>query len=325
MDLFLPKLINSNRLQQFFDNKSILNEPIKWALAERYGIEVVIKREDLLHNEVSGNKFRKLKYNLIKAKKDKYDTLLTYGGAFSNHIAATAAAGKLFGFKTIGIIRGDELGVNLEKTLAYNPTLKLAHKYGMQFKFVRRTNYRLKGTDSFSNNLKNEFGDFYELPEGGTNNLAIKGCEEILKPKDVNFDYICVAVGTGGTIAGIINTSNQKQKILGFSALKGNFLNKNVSMLCNPKNNWKIITDYHFGGYAKVSKEFITFINEFKLETGIALDAVYTGKMVYGLADLIRKQYFTRGSKILVIHTGGLQGNIGMNLFLKKKYKLNLV
>ncbi len=309
---------------QFFNNKSILNEPIKWALADKHNVKVVIKREDLLHNEVSGNKFRKLKYNLIKAKDDGFNTLLTYGGAFSNHIAATAAAGKLFGFKTIGVIRGDELSLNLNKTLNNNPTLQLAHKYGMQFKFVSRTDYRLKNKPNFSNKLHNEFGCFYELPEGGTNLLAIKGCEEILKPKDTDFDYICVAVGTGGTIAGIINSSKQNQNVLGFSALKGSFLKNDISVLCKQKNNWKLISDYHFGGYAKVSKDFIIFINKFKNETNIALDAVYTGKMMYGLADMIRKEYFNSGSKLLVIHTGGLQGNIGMNIFLKKKYKIVL-
>jgi len=309
-------------LIQFFNNKSILNEPIKWALADKYGIKVVIKREDLLHNEISGNKFRKLKYNLIKARKEKFDTLLTFGGAFSNHIAATAAAGKLFGFKTIGVIRGDELGLDLNKTLNNNPTLQLAHKYGMQFKFVSRADYRLKSKSEFSSKLHNEFGNFYELPEGGTNLLAIKGCEEILKPKDTDFDYICVAVGTGGTIAGIINSSKQNQNVLGFSVLKGNFLKKDITMLCKQKYNWKLITDYHFGGYAKVSKDFIIFINKFKEETHIMLDAVYTGKMMYGLADLIKKDYFNKGSKLLVIHTGGLQGNTGMNIFLKKKCKI---
>jgi len=312
-------------VQHFFNNKTILNEPINWDLADEYGVNVVVKREDLLHNEISGNKFRKLKYNLIKAKADGFDTLLTFGGAFSNHIAATAAAGKLFGFKTIGVIRGDELGNNLENTLKQNCTLNLAHNYGMQFKFVSRANYRLKNTDEYSYNLQKEFGNFYELPEGGTNDLAIKGCEEILQPKDEDFDYICVAVGTGGTIAGIINKSKQNQKVLGFSALKGDFLKKDVSMFCNPKNNWKIITDYHFGGYAKVCKEFIIFINKFKLETKVSLDAIYTGKMMYGLADLISKNYFKKGSKILVIHSGGLQGNTGMNMFLKKKYKLNII
>lgn len=311
-------------MQDFFNNKSIFNEALKWAVAEENSVEVVIKREDLLHHEVSGNKFRKLKYNLLKAKADGYNTLLTFGGAFSNHLAATAAAGFLFGFKTIGVIRGDELAFDFAQTLGQNPTLTLAHHYGMQFKFVSRTLYRLKNSANFSANLHTEFGTFYELPEGGTNDLAIKGCEEILKPQDDAFDYICLAVGTGGTISGIINASQKHQKVLGFPALKGNFLTSEIKNMIKPKVNWQLINDYNFGGYAKVSKELITFINEFKTETNIPLDAVYTGKMMFGLADLIRKGSFKKGSKILVIHTGGLQGNNGMNVFLKKKYNIEI-
>ncbi|MFK5891403.1 MAG: pyridoxal-phosphate dependent enzyme [Flavobacteriaceae bacterium] len=311
-------------MQQFFNSNSVLNEPLNWSLASNKGVTVVIKREDLLHPEVSGNKFRKLKYNLIKAKADGYDTLLTYGGAFSNHIAATAAAGNLFNFKTIGVIRGNELGDDLEKTLAQNPTLKLAHKYGMRFKFVSRSDYRLKTTSEFIDKLHLEFGKFYNVPEGGTNNLAIKGCEEILKPEDDLFDFICVAAGTGGTISGLINSSKRHQKVLGFPALKGDFLNNDIKKLIRPKNNWQLICDYHFGGYAKISKELVTFINNFKSETGLSLDAIYTGKMLFGIADLLQKDYFKKGSKILAIHTGGMQGNIGMNTLLKKKYNLEL-
>lgn len=312
-------------MEAFFNNKSVLNQIIDWPIAKSNHIEVVMKREDLLHPEISGNKFRKLKYNLLKAKADGCETLLTYGGAFSNHIAATAVAGVMFGFKTIGVIRGDEFGFNLTQTLIQNPTLNLAHQNGMQFKFVSRTDYRLKKSPLFIANLHDEFGDFYEIPEGGTNHLAIKGCEEILKLEDNAFDYICLAVGTGGTISGIINASKNHQKVLGFPALKGDFLTNDIKKMIEPKTNWRLITDYNFGGYAKVSKELITFINQFKKETNIALDAVYTGKMMFGLADLIRKGFFEKGSKILVIHTGGLQGNIGMNLLLRKKYNLEII
>ncbi|MCF6214119.1 MAG: pyridoxal-phosphate dependent enzyme, partial [Flavobacteriaceae bacterium] len=304
-------------MQQFFNNKSILNQTLNWRLAKNKSVDVVIKREDLLHPEVSGNKFRKLKYNLIKAKADNFKTLLTFGGAFSNHIAATAAAGHMFDFKTIGVIRGDELGMNLQQTLMHNPTLQLAHKYDMAFKFVSRSDYRLKHTSDFLKSLHNEFGVFYEVPEGGTNKLAVMGCEEILKPQDKVFDYICVAVGTGGTISGLINTSKPHQKVLGFPALKGDFLAREINGFIKQKSNFELITDYHFGGYAKVSKDLIIFINKFKAETAVALDAVYTGKMLFGLADLIENNYFKKGSKILLIHTGGLQGNTGMNKLVR--------
>jgi len=241
--------------------------------------------------------------------------LLTFGGAFSNHIAATAFAGKEQGFKTIGVIRGDEL---MDKILV-NPTLKFAQECGMQFKFITREDYRHKTETKFIENLKQEFGDFYLVPEGGTNELAIKGCEEILIEKDAEFDYVCCAVGTGGTISGIINSLLPHQKVLGFPALKGDFLKEEIRKFAR-KENWELITDYHFGGYGKVSQELIAFINQFYLENQIPLDPIYTGKMVFGVMDLIEKNYFPENSKILLIHTGGIQGIAGMNIRLKNKH-----
>jgi 1-aminocyclopropane-1-carboxylate deaminase len=277
-------------------------------------ISVQIKREDLLHPFVSGNKFRKLKYNLLQAKAENQNTILTFGGAFSNHIAAVAYAGKEQGFKTIGIIRGDELFDKIDE----NPTLKFAQSCGMVFKFVSREEYRLKSEISFLEDLKKEFGTYYLIPEGGTNGLAIKGCEEILIESDSEFDYICCAVGTGGTISGIINSSKPHQKVLGFPALKGDFLQDEIRNFVQ-NDNWELITDFHFGGYAKVNEELILFINQFKLENQILLDPVYTAKMVFGVTDMIKKNYFAANSKILIIHTGGLQGINGMNFKLKKK------
>ena len=163
-----------------------------------------------------------------------------------------------------------------------------------------------------------KYGDFYLLPEGGTNLLAIKGCEEILTNEDDDFDYICCAVGTGGTIAGIINCSKPCQKVLGFPALKGDFLQEDIRKFAN-KENWKLITDYHFGGYAKTTNELINFMNEFYTQYQIPLDPIYTGKMVFGVFDLIEKNYFPENAKILLLHTGGLQGIEGMNLVLKNK------
>ena len=278
-------------------------------------VSVAIKREDLIHPFVSGNKFRKLKYNLLEAKKKKYETLLTFGGAFSNHIAAVAYAGKENGFKTIGIIRGEEL----EDKIPENPTLLFAQNCGMQFKFISREGYRSKSETSFLENLKQQFGDFYLIPEGGTNALAIKGCQEILTPEDAEFDYICCSIGTGGTISGIINSVLPHQKVLGFPALKGDFLNEEIRNFVH-NDNWELITEYHFGGYAKVNEALIQFINQFYAENKIPLDPIYTAKMVFGVLDLIQKNYFHAGSKILLIHTGGLQGIQGMNMKLKNKH-----
>jgi 1-aminocyclopropane-1-carboxylate deaminase len=278
------------------------------------GISLVIKREDLIHPFVSGNKFRKLKYNLLQAKSENQSTLLTFGGAYSNHIAAVAYAGKENGFQTIGIIRGDELA----DKIASNPTLKFAQECGMQFEFVSREAYRLKTEVAFLEQLEEQYGPFYLVPEGGTNAFAIKGCEEILTNEDTVFDYIGCAIGTGGTISGIINSALPHQKILGFPALKGDFLQDEIRNFVR-NDNWELITDYHFGGYAKVNDELIAFINWFFEQTQIPLDPVYTGKMVFGIFDLITKNYFPENSKILLIHTGGLQGIQGMNLKLKNK------
>lgn len=277
-------------------------------------IELSIKREDLLHPFISGNKFRKLKYNLKEAKQLSFKTLVTFGGAFSNHILATAAAGKEYGFETIGIIRGNEL----ENNYCKNPTLVKAEEFGMKFYFVDRESYRLKDKSDFFFNLKNELNDFYLVPEGGTNDLAIKGCEEILLEEDKQFDFVCCAVGTGGTITGLINSSSENQKIIGFPALKGDFLFNDIRKFAK-KANWDLNLNYHFSGYGKVNSELIAFLNDFYNKTNIPLDPIYTGKMMFGVVELINKGYFPEDSKILVIHTGGLQGIKGINNILKEK------
>ena len=278
------------------------------------GISLVIKREDLIHPFVSGNKFRKLKYNLLQAKAENQSTLLTFGGAYSNHIAALAYAGKENGFQTIGIIRGDELGDKIES----NPTLKFAQECGMQFEFVSRETYRLKTEATYLEQLQQQYGAFYLIPEGGTNAFAIQGCEEILTPEDASFDFVACAIGTGGTISGLINSVLPHQKVLGFPALKGDFLQDEIRNFVR-QDNWELITDYHFGGYGKVTNDLIDWINQFYEQTQIPLDPVYTGKMVFGIVDLIAKNYFPENAKILLIHTGGLQGIQGMNLKLKNK------
>ncbi len=289
-----------------------INQSIK--LPRKNRAELYIKREDKIHKHISGNKYRKLKYNLQEADKLGYTTLLTFGGAFSNHIAAVAFAGQKFGFKTIGVIRGEEL----QDKVNDNATLKFAKMNGMHFKFVTRSKYRDKTSEEFVEKLKSAFGEFYYIPEGGTNTLAVKGCEEILSDSDNKFDYICCAVGTGGTISGLINSAKPHQQILGFPALKGDFLSGNISKFVT-RSNWKLITDFHFGGYAKINVKLIEFINQFKQMQGIPLDPIYTGKLMFGVYKLIQDGFFPKQSKILVIHSGGLQGIAGMNQKLKQK------
>jgi 1-aminocyclopropane-1-carboxylate deaminase len=278
-------------------------------------ITLTIKREDLIHPFVSGNKLRKLKYNLLQAKIENQNTLLTFGGAYSNHIAALAYAGKEQGFRTIGVIRGEEI----EHKITENPTLLFAQNCGMQLEFVSRDAYRLKTDDAFIEKLRQKHGAFYLIPEGGTNALAIKGCQEILTETDAMFDYICCAVGTGGTISGIINSILPHQKVLGFPALKGDFLKDEIRIFAQ-QEQWELMTDYHFGGYGKVNSELIAFINTFFAKTQIPLDPIYTGKMVFGVIDLIEKNYFPKKAKILLLHTGGIQGIQGMNMRLKSKH-----
>ena len=308
-----------NNSSLFNQNFKTENQQIFLPILEEKKVELFIKREDEIHPFVSGNKFRKLKYNIAEAKNQKKETVLTFGGAFSNHIVATAVAGNLSGLKTIGVVRGDELGKDVEKTLSKNATLREAHNNGMQFLFISRSEYREKTSKEFIQYLKNQLGDFYLIPEGGTNELAIKGCEEILTEKDENFDYICSAIGTGGTISGLINSTKNHQKVIGFPALMGNFLEKEINQFSKRNDNWGLETEYHFGGYGKYNSELIRFINQFNEQTNIPLDPIYTGKMIFGILDMIEKNQFSENSKILAIHTGGLQGIDGFNQKLKNK------
>lgn len=281
------------------------------------GVRLFVKREDLNHSQLSGNKWHKLKYNLVEAAREKYETLLTFGGAYSNHIYATAAAGRLFGFKTIGIIRGEE-------HLPLNPTLSFARSRNMKLHYVSRSAYRNKTETGFINSLNEKFGKFYLIPEGGTNNLAVKGASEIVSDLDDSCDYYCCACGTGGTLAGIIIGLNGSAKALGFSVLKGgDFLIREINKLINSAGNpgkigWDINPDYHFGGYAKINKQLIDFSNKFAAVNKIPIEPVYTGKMFFGLYDLISNGFFKSGESILAIHTGGMQGLDGMKKRIQK-------
>ncbi|MEQ1105129.1 1-aminocyclopropane-1-carboxylate deaminase/D-cysteine desulfhydrase [Acinetobacter ursingii] len=272
-------------------------------LMDQPDIHLDLKRLDLIHPHISGNKFYKLKYNLQHAKQLGLDTLITFGGAFSNHIAATAYAAHYFGFRSIGIIRGEELA---DQRL--NHTLSTASQFGMQLEFINRQDYRNKDQPDFLAELQSRFPNAYIIPEGGTNSLAIQGCKEILSEQDrQNYDVICCAVGTGGTITGLIESSHFNQNILGFSALKGDFLTSDVAHL-TAKKNWKIIDEYCCGGYAKTSAQLIEFIQLFEKQYQIPLEPIYTGKMLFGIFDLIEKAYFPPHTRILAIHSGGLQG-----------------
>ena len=280
-----------------------------------------IKREDLTHPIISGNKFWKMKYNLLEARKLHAETLVTFGGAMSNHIVAAAAAGKENGFKTVGIIRGQEIIGKWQD----NETLCQASELGMDFRFVPRDEYRLKEKSDYIKQILSQIANYYLVPEGGTNALAVKGAAEILDERTTGFDLITVAMGTGGTLAGLSVGAKNHQQIIGFPSLKNAGFLVNEVLRYSDKENFTINLQYHFGGYAKISDELIDFINDFYRLNGIPLDPVYTGKMMFGLRNMLRNGEIGTDKKILAIHTGGLQGIREMNKFLKKKHKTLLI
>lgn len=276
-------------------------------------IQLFLKREDLIHSQISGNKYWKLFYNFnfYLDQNPPNPFIITFGGAFSNHIAAVAALGKEFQLKTLGIIRGDELQEKWQE----NPTLKLAHQNGMDFRFVSREEYKNK--ENLTQILEKEFPHALIIPEGGTNKHAVEGIKFMLTEETKRFDYLCSAVGTGGTIAGISKFAKENQKILGFKVVDDQSLYNKVSEL-STKNNFELI-EAHDGKYGKITDENIRFINDFQQKYRIQLDPIYTGKMMKKLFELIEEDYFPAGTKILAFHTGGLQGISGANELLKKQ------
>jgi 1-aminocyclopropane-1-carboxylate deaminase len=261
-------------------------------------VRLLLKRDDLIHPDIPGNKWRKLRHNLAAASEQGATTLLTFGGAYSNHIRATAAAGRHFGFATIGMIRGEE-------HLPLNPTLTAAVGHGMTLRYVNRTRYRDRASEEFLAELRREYGAVHLLPEGGSNALALRGCAELPPEIDVDFDVICCASGTGATLAGIATALPGTARAIGFAVLKGDFLADEVRRLQHeyghPTGNWSIDTGFHFGGYAKRTPALDDFIADFEAGHGIALDRVYEAKMMYGLATLLDRGHFAPGTTIIAV------------------------
>lgn len=265
---------------------------------------MLVKREDLNHPEISGNKWWKLKHNIAEGLSLGHTTILTFGGAFSNHIYAVAAAAKSANLRSIGVIRGEEI-------LPLNPTLQFARNKGMIIEYLNRQAYKEKDSAFVLGILKDRWGDFFLIPEGGTNQLAVAGCEEFGSVIDeIPADCVCLPVGTGGTMAGLLRSISHEKKLLGFSVLKnGSFLRTMIESHAGCKrDNWELMTGYSYGGYGKRNEQVATFIKQFFAQTGIPLDFVYTGKMMCGIFDLVDQGYFD-GQTILAIHTGGLQGH----------------
>ncbi|MDZ8087928.1 MAG: pyridoxal-phosphate dependent enzyme [Nostoc sp. DedQUE12b] len=317
-------------------------QQINSEIARHAGVDLYVLRLDLMHPWVNGNKWFKLKYNLLEAKEKNFTTLLTFGGAYSNHIYATAAAGNLFGFRTIGVIRGEE-------RLPLNATLSFAVQQGMQLVYLNREMYRQRNTPALEEYLRQRFGEVFIIPEGGSNLNGVRGCTEIISnamPTAVTersrstgyayaFDHICVACGTATTLAGIALSLHEGQRAIAFPVLKnGAFLAQEIeSLLTNylasgsptPYNSpasWELVCDYHFGGYAKVNDELLLFSQQLTQEHGVPLDYVYTAKMFYGVMDLLHQGFFCKGDRLLLVHTGGLQGNVGMEERLHRFSKI---
>lgn len=267
------------------------------------GVRLYLKRDDLIHPEIPGNKWRKLNYNVSAAREQGHSTLLTFGGAYSNHIRATAAVGHHFGFSTIGIIRGEEHS-------PLNWSLNYATNYGMQLSYLDRSTYRHKYQSDLIAHLRDMYGDFYLLPEGGSNALAVRGCADVPTEITMTFDVICCPVGTGGTLAGLAAGLYPGQRALGFAVLKGgHFLDREVAELQRKAyqrvwTNWSIEYYFHFGGFAKSKSDLDSFVDDFDRRHQLRLDHVYVAKMMYGIFALIERGTFSSGSVVVAVITG---------------------
>ncbi|MEH6454039.1 MAG: pyridoxal-phosphate dependent enzyme [Psychromonas sp.] len=309
----LQKIIKASPLQK-----------VTHPLLDEYGLKLSVKRDDLLHPDISGNKWRKLKFNLLAARSQEVNHIISFGGAFSNHIHALAAAGFHLGFKTTGIIRG-------ESSYASNPTLNQAQAWGMELEFVSRIEYRRRNDSDYLLSLKERFPNALIVPEGGSNQTALPGVmesvQEMQQQSTCAIDHIITATGSGGTLAGLIAGSSKTGlncKVTGVAVLKkADYLNQQIEILLQQNNvtnapEWRLQTRFHQGGYAKVNKELALFCQQFSLQTGIPIEPIYTGKMFYALFELVEQGHFKKGEHIIALHTGGLQGINGLqtrNLF----------
>ncbi len=294
-----PKLI---ALENQFA-RSILTKVSDLCL-DRRQVELWVKRDDLLHPILSGNKWRKLKYILNHALSLGATKVVSMGGAYSNHLHALAYVGQWLGLQTEAFVRGEPQS---------NPTLNDMEQWGMRLQFVSREDYRNLRQHKHWKSLPGIDTNAYWLPEGGSVELALQGVAELISEIDLQYDVICCPCGTGTTLAGIIEAVRSDVRVIGFSALKGGeFLKLDVeALLTRSRDNWDIITGYHFGGFARTSTELFEFMECFSSQSSIQLEPVYTGKMLYGIYDLLEKGFFKPGQRIIVLHSGGLQGNRG--------------
>ena len=302
--ILLPFMKTTSPLQH-------INHP----LFTQYSVKVSIKRDDLIHPIISGNKWRKLSHNLSFAQNKNYQGILSFGGCYSNHIHALAYACQLHQLKSIGIIRGESASQS-------NATLSWAKHWGMELVFVDRKTYRQRNDESFLTELQQQYPNYFIVPEGGSNQQALTGVGETIKELNQQcvFDSLLVPIGSGGTIAGLVQQDNNQHHILGIAVLKQSAKQKDYlfnevnALLDEPEKHhqWKIANDFHCGGYAKFSNEDAANILQFSQETGIPFDPIYSGKMLLGFIQLLKQGYFNAGQHIVLLHTGGLQGIAGL-------------
>ena len=284
---------------------------------KRHRIRLYVKREDLIHSQLSGNKWHKLQLNLAEAKRRNCKTVVSFGGAYSNHLHALAYAGRIAGLQTVGLVRG-------ECHEPLNPTLQDARNQGMELVYLSRQQYRRRNDPDFQLELAAQYPDSLLIPEGGANALGAAGCETIAQQVAQQLPEphtICLPCGTGTSLAGVINGCQPPtRQVLGFSVLKGEAANTAIKatiegfIKSGVDTDWSLLTDYHCGGYAKLNPQLVAFIDDFEQRHGIPLDPIYTGKLFFGLYDLIEQDYFQQGTTIVAIHTGGLQGRRGMKI-----------
>lgn len=287
--------------------------PIIHPLFTKKKLNVLIKRDDLIHPIISGNKWRKLQENIVIAKTQGYKGILSFGGAYSNHVHALAFACYQENINCIGIIRGESHYEN-------NATLTQARKWKMDLKFITRQEYRERNDSAFIAQLQARYPDYYIVPEGGSNKAALVGVGNVIQELDeqCEFDTLIVAVGSGGTLAGIVNADENRHALYGVPVLKNaEYLYDSIKQLLPDQaltyNNWQLLLNYHGGGYGKFSEQDANTLIDFIKKTKIPLEPIYSGKMILALLDLVKKDHFKPGEKIVLVHTGGLQGLQGLS------------
>jgi 1-aminocyclopropane-1-carboxylate deaminase len=301
------KLILINKvINQPVDLSKAIVQPLASDLLLEKNVTMEVLRLDRIHPVISGNKWFKLRYQIQEALQQQKKGILTFGGAWSNHLVATALACQQAGLASIGIIRG-------EQPAELSATLQEVQEYSMQLQFIARSVYSDEA--AIIPALQEKYPDYYIVPQGGQSHLGVLGAAEIVQLTQIkSYSHVSCATGTGTMLAGLVHAALPHQQVIGICSLKmpataNNSLNTFVKPYAANGKHYTIFYDYHFGGYARKTSELISFMNTIYQKHDLPTDFVYTGKLLFGLMQLVQTNYFQPGSRILVIHSGGLQGN----------------